>query len=511
MVYDLGGGTCDLSLVKYQKNEVSVIASAGDLDLGGIDWNSTLEQAIAKQFFKEFGVDPRESPESLQFLALEVEQAKRSLTVRPRAALTCQHGGQRKTYQVEQIQFEKLTQHLVNHTMKITQKMLKDKGMGWAHVDAVLLTGGSSRMPMIKNAMKKISGTTPNKMLSPDQSIAHGATYYAGMLLTNDKFARSILNDRASERLAQFRQRSVNARALGILIRDAHSAQRIPHYLIPANSTLPAAKTQRYGTVVPNQRRVNLQIVESGITSGKAPVKLGECIINDLPPNLPEGSEIDVTIRYDASARVHVDAVAVTSGKKASVEIIRQENMVAQLAADHMSEQSEELKQLTETGPGSLPSARPVLPAGKTLRTEPQSQPAGPKLRSIPAPPQLASHQSGLEDSDEPIPLDDNGQPIDIPRLSHSYEVSPRKSPRSVQTGNQTRPLTRPVAGPAVPAPPNDDEILELDQQTGKPRSPAGRKRTSTTRPSSQKQSRPRQSPPPASNPGEDEFWGLTE
>jgi molecular chaperone DnaK len=339
------------------------------------------------------------------------------------------------------------------------------------------------------------------------------------MLLTNDKFARSILNERATERLSQFRQRSVNARGLGILIRDAHSTHRVPHYLIPANSQLPAAKTQRYGTVVPNQRRVNLQIVESGLSKDQPPVKLGECIINDLPPNLREGSEIDVTIRYDANARVHVDAVDVSSGKTASVEIIRQENLVAQLAADHVSEQSAELKQLsqsrgaaqTESKPRQQPppSAKELpAPVSSMQRTEPRAKPAGPSIRPIPAPHaigQTPASRKELEDSDEPVPLDENGQPLDITRLSQTYEVSTRKKSQPVRPSKQTRPMTRP-GGSQIPAPPADDEILELDQQNAKRRPPAGRKRTPTTRPSSQRQS----SPPPEAQDG-DEFWGLTE
>jgi molecular chaperone DnaK len=390
-------------------------------------------------------------------------------------------------------------------------------------------------MPMVKNMMKKISGTTPNKMLSPDQSIAHGATYYAGMLLTNDKFARSILNERATERLAQFKQRSVSARSLGILIRDAHQAQRVPHYLIPANSTLPASQTQRYGTVVPNQRRVNLQIVESGTSKDAPPVKLGECIINDLPPNLPEGSEIDVTIRYDAAARVHVEAVAVSSGKKAAVEIIRQENVVAQLAADHVKEQSEELKALTKAAPNTLPPAKPrqetkaaverPVAAGKTQRTEPQSKPAGPKLRAIPAPPQLNPPQppvKELEETDEPIPLDEHGRPLEITRLSETYGVSNPNKSKPARPSKSTRPMTAQAAGPSVPAPPRDEEIMELDvdPQTGKrrpPAPPASKPRTPGTRPNPQRQPAQRSAPPPAppskktSKEGEDEFWGLVE
>ncbi len=334
LVYDLGGGTFDLSLVKYRKNEVSVIASSGDLHLGGINWNQALIDAIGSQFKKEFRDDPRADPESLQALALEVEQAKRSLSVRPRAALTCTHGGHRKTYQVEIEQFQRLTKPLVDRTEEITLKLLKDNNLGWAHVDVVLVTGGASRMPMIRGRLKSLSGRTLNTTLSPDLSIAHGATYYAGMLLSNDRFARSILNEDASQRLAQVKQQSVNARGLGILVRDVKTHTRVPHYLIPPNTPLPTEAMQKFGTVIPNQKRVHLVIIESGTDPEQPYVVLGDCQIDGLPPNLPEGSHVDVTISYDPQARVHVSAKDAASGKSADTEILRQENLVAQLTSD---------------------------------------------------------------------------------------------------------------------------------------------------------------------------------
>ncbi len=254
--------------------------------------------------------------------------------MRPRAALTCTHGGFRKTYQIELEQFQKLTKPLVDRTEDITLKLLKDNKLGWAHVDVVLVTGGASRMPMIRNRLKQLSGRTLNTTLSPDLSIAQGATYYAGMLLAHDKFARSILNEDASERLAQVKQQSVNARELGILVRDMTTQTRIPHYLIKPNTPLPAAATQQFGTVVPNQKRVHLMIVESGTDPDQPYVVLGDCKIDGLPPNLPEGSIIDVTISYDPQARVHVAAKDSASGKSAATEILRQENLVAQLASD---------------------------------------------------------------------------------------------------------------------------------------------------------------------------------
>lgn len=525
LVFDLGGGTLDLSVVKYHQDEVAVIASAGDLKLGGIDWNAILEDAISRQFAREFSEDPRTDPESLQFLALEAEQTKRSLSVRPKAALTCQHGGHRKTYQVTLEQFEKLSRHLVDRCETLTRSLLKDHAMGWAHIDVVLLTGGSTRMPMIRQRLDKISGTTPNRMLAPDLSIAHGATYYAGMLLSNDQFARSILKPEASDRLARVRQQSVTARGLGILVRDVKSSSRVPYYLIADNTPLPAEQTEKFGTVVDGQQRVHLQIVESGTTADQGFVRLGECIIDDLPPNLPEGSEVAVTIRYDASARVHVSARDVTSGREASTEIIRAENVVPQLASDH-------LRKPAAAGIEAAPAEFDVIPqpaeksAGKPAERSsspaeppPLRQPSARELPPVPKPPPAAqseakrnrpSEQSSrsriggldsaslpdaglLEASDQPIalcntccePLNSKGQcPVCPPEVKRKPSRQPRQgaarkqppsggkprtpagSPKNSQQRSAPgkRPSARPLPGPGTAASP--------PQQSGSPRKP---------------------------------------
>ncbi len=330
LVFDLGGGTLDLAIVKYQTNQVRVVASDGDLELGGLDFTKVLVDAAAEKFIADFGNDPRSHRGSLQFLSLEAEQAKRSLSVRSRAAITVQHEGHRKTYQIEQAEFESLSRRLIQRSEEITRRILKDNKFGWAHIDVVLTTGGASRMPMIRESLKKLSGRTLNSSLSPDQSIAHGAAYYAGMLLSNDHYARTVFNSTASSRLAKVQQQSVNARALGILVRD-ESGQRVPHYLIPANTPLPIAKTHVFGTVVDHQTRVHVQIVESGAGADRPPTVLGDCQISNLPADLPEGTEIEVTISYDHQARVHVSAREPVSGLRTEIEIIRQENVNSQL------------------------------------------------------------------------------------------------------------------------------------------------------------------------------------
>jgi len=327
LVFDLGGGTLDLAVVRYSRDEVRVIAADGDLELGGLDWTRVLVDLAAERFLAQFGLDPRETPESLQFLSLEAEQAKRSLSVRSRAAITVRHQNRLKTWQVERAEFEQSSRVLLERCRQVVQRILQENRFGWARIDTVLTTGGASRMPMVKELLSQLSGRTLNTSLSPDQSIAHGAALYAGMLQANRQQAKSVYDREVSERLRRVQQRSVSARALGILVRDESTGQRVPHYLIGANSPLPAAVTSVFGTVVSNQRKVHVRIVESGAGSDRPATVLGDCTVSGLPADLPEGSEIEVTLSYDHQARVHVTAREPVSGAIAEVEILRADNL----------------------------------------------------------------------------------------------------------------------------------------------------------------------------------------
>jgi molecular chaperone DnaK len=525
LVYDLGGGTFDLSLVSYTKDQVRVIASTGDLHLGGIDWNQCLVTAVAEQFTREFGDDPRRDPESLQHLAWEVEQCKRSLTVRPKAALIVQHAGRRKTYQIEREQFNQLTQHLVHRTHEITRGLIDKHKSGTAHLDlTVLSAGGSSRMPMIDDMLRTLKGTTISKALSPDQSIAHGATYYAGMLLTNSEFVHSIIDQKAVARLSKMKQQSVNARELGILIRDAKTDKRIPYYLIPANTPLPASATKVFGTVVPNQKRVNLFIVESGAGTDKAYAELGNCLIRELPPKLPAEARIAVTISYDASARVEVSAREMTSGREARTEIQRGENVVVRnirddeevLTLEPVEESAVELKPVDD----SL-AARPAAP--RPAAQAPVARPGGapPAAAARPAP------ASSPHSAEVPIPLcekcggvlDARGAcpscqkraaarvpaaqaapklPAVKPAATKPPVVKPDAKPGVKPAA--ARPQVKPIPSSVVPVPPprkpESSEIMELPRK----------------KPAAAPQKRPaRPGKSETADPGEEEFWKLTE
>ncbi len=495
LVFDLGGGTLDLAIVKYKTNEVRVVASDGDLELGGLDFTKVLVDAAAEKFIADFGNDPRSHRGSLQFLSLEAEQAKRSLSVRPRAAITVHHEGHRKTYQIGQPEFESLSRKLIQRCEEITRRILKDNKFGWAHVDVVLTTGGASRMPMIRESLKKLSGRTLNSSLSPDQSIAHGAAYYAGMLLSNDQYARTVFNSTASSRLAKVQHHSVNARALGILIRD-DEGQRVPHYLIPANTPLPVARTHVFGTVVDNQNRVRVRIVESGAGSDRPPTELGDCEITDLPPDLPEGTEIEVTISYDHQARVHVSAREPVSGRRAEAEIIRQENLNAQIQEKPVSVQASQDRQLSKAIPASSIASldRPPQPGMASGKSGPAKASVQPPVEMPPELSALAevanlSH-AAVEIEEQPVLLcNDCGTPLqrDGRCSSCNSEVEKRdvKAQRKVAPKKSGNPAKRVQAGPSSAT------SQPKPQSSGRSNTQAKRK--------------------PKADPNEAEFWDLVD
>lgn len=499
LVFDLGGGTFDLSLVQYNKSEVKVIASGGDLQLGGIDWNRKLEQIACNEFIKETPSDPRLDKESMQALALEVEQSKRSLSVRPKASVTVQHAGRRKSIAVTREQFETISQDLVDRCERITKKLLRDRRLGWAHVNSVLVTGGASRMPMVRNMLKRISGTTLNAALSPDQSISHGAAYYAGMLLSGSRFAQSYLGKSATARLSSIRQTSVNARALGILVRDPETGQRTPHFLLPEHTPLPARVQQTFGTVIPNQKRVHLHIVESGTSPDQPYAKLGACVIEQLPEQLPVSSPVEVTLRYDEQARVHVEAKDVTSGAVAMAVIVREQNRTV-LTADQA--QAAEVALRPAAGPPETPTASPqsaaaraVVPAASLKpvappAAKPQAQAtAARKLpRTSATKPSNAEATAMLERAERPVPLCNYcGEPLGA---------------RGACTGcGRIAPPARQRKG-GTPRVPSADEIESYLQSNSGPKKPG---RGATPRPKKPLQ-------PPATRPeaeGADEFWKL--
>src|SRR5262245_8561458 len=222
LIYDLGGGTFDLSLVRFDQTHLRVLATAGHLMLGGLDW----DQRLLEQFVHSFKVmhavdlaDPKHS-KSLRRLSCEIENAKRRLSdpAISETEIFFQHAGLEAEYRVSRQEFEAETADLVDQTRVLAEDLVKAAGVPWAKIDAIIPVGGSTRMPMIVRLIERLSVRGPRIYpLSPDFAVSTGAALYAGML-ESSRARSSMAQNLQAKTLAGFRTEVVSSRTLGILV-----------------------------------------------------------------------------------------------------------------------------------------------------------------------------------------------------------------------------------------------------------------------------------------------------
>jgi molecular chaperone DnaK len=326
LIYDLGGGTFDLSLVAYSAEEVRVLAASGDLRLGGIDWDERIADYIAEVFEQKHQLDLAADESLKRRLAREAELAKRALSVPGRTSITANLGfrGRRARITITRSQFEEMTRDLLDRTEHLIQQLLRAAGYHWHRLNRTIPVGGSSRMPMVPELIRRISlGISKTGVhgevvypIPPELSVAHGAALYAGIVASQSGGgAKGRL-----ERLAKMRVVNVNSRSLGLFVRDGN-IRLVNHIVIPRNTPLPAGSRVTVGTTRPGQRRVTLRVVQGETESASDADLLCECVIDDLPPELPEGSLVDVSLSYEENGLLLVVATHRATGLLASVSV----------------------------------------------------------------------------------------------------------------------------------------------------------------------------------------------
>ena len=320
LVYDLGGGTFDVTVVRLMKKRFQVLAIEGDVRLGGKDWDDRLVNWAADTFAKQFGTDPRDDPQSLAALDAAAERAKRTLSKVEQTTLTVAHAGHRTALPVSRAAFETLTQDLLVRTRLTTQQVLKQAGLTWAAVDKVLMVGGSTHMPMAGRMLAEVTGKEPDRSLAVSEVVARGAAVHAGIVREREARIRGGTGP-ALELLRDVIEISVNAHSLGVEIKK--QGERLNDRLIRKNTQLPAAVTRTYYTVADNQARVRVRILQGEASQAEACIPVGECWIDGLPPNLPKNSPVQVKCGVAANGRIEVTALDLTSGRTATAEIHR--------------------------------------------------------------------------------------------------------------------------------------------------------------------------------------------
>lgn len=323
MVYDLGGGTFDVTLVRYTPTHFQVLATDGDVQLGGIDWNDRLLDYVAEEFKSRHGQDPRESRATVQVLRNDCDAAKIALSTQNEVKLSCRHAGKSVSVSITRDKFQELTADLLQRTADTLDLVLDTAKMTAQDLDAIVLVGGSTLMPAVAQRIEQVTGKKPFKGISPHTSVAQGAAIHAAVLEAKHRGDSSSMAATVRKHLAAIKQDDVNSHGLGVIARHPRTGKYVNHVMIPHNSRLPAEVRQTFYTHEPNQARVSVRVTEGDAPDPDACVLIGTCRVSGLPANLPAKSPIEVTYSFDQAGRVQVSARDKTGGREATIQIER--------------------------------------------------------------------------------------------------------------------------------------------------------------------------------------------
>jgi molecular chaperone DnaK len=357
VIYDLGGGTFDVTILEIDGTRFRALATDGDVRLGGKDFDERLVNHLAEKFREAHGVDPRSDPQDAAQLWLDAQDAKHTLSTRSRTTVVCFHAGIRMRIDVSREEFEDMIRDLVERTETTTSLAVRQLGLEWSEIDRVLLVGGSSRVPMVADMLRRITGKAPDCSQSPDEAVAHGAALYAGMLMAQGAPAGSADPHRAGPACELI---NVNSHSLGVVGIHPKTRVRTNIVLIPRNTALPARAVRVFTTAKPNQRSVRVPVVEGESERPEDCIALGECIVRDLPAGLPQAAPIEVEYRYAANGRISVAARVPSVRFSAQVEIQRDESR----SLDDLDTWRARLLGRAPSPAPSLASSPPPLPDG---------------------------------------------------------------------------------------------------------------------------------------------------
>jgi endoplasmic reticulum chaperone BiP len=326
IVFDLGGGTFDVSLLSIEEGVLEVLATAGDTHLGGEDFDQQVIDHFVKVFNTKHDVDIRKDLMAMGKLKREVEKAKRTLSSQTSVRLEIESFFEGKDFNepLTRAKFEELNMELFKKTMKPVEQVLKDANVKKSEVDDIVLVGGSTRIPKVQQLLEDyFGGKKANKGINPDEAIAHGAAVQAGILSGEEECRDMVLID-------------VCPLTLGF-----ETTGGVMTKLIPRNTVIPTRKTQVVSTTVDNQMGVLIQIYEGERSMTKDNNLLGQFELNGIPP-APRGiPQIDVTFEIDSNGILKVSAKDQVAGKTESVTITNNRGRLSKEEIDRMVEEAE--------------------------------------------------------------------------------------------------------------------------------------------------------------------------
>jgi len=326
LVFDLGGGTFDVSLLTIDNGVFEVVATNGDTHLGGEDFDHRVMEHFIKLYKKKKGKDIRTDKRAVQKLRREVEKAKRALSSQHQARIEVESliDGEDFSETLTRARFEELNMDLFKATMKPVQKVMDDADMKVGDIHEIVLVGGSTRIPKVQQLVKEFfKGKEPSKGINPDEAVAYGAAVQGGVLSGEDQTSGIVLLD-------------VCPLTLGI-----ETVGGVMTKLIPRNSVIPTKKSQIFSTAADNQPTVTIQVFEGERPMTKDNHLLGKFDINGIPP-APRGvPQIEVTFEIDANGVLHVSAEDKGTGNKEQITITNDQNRLSPEDIERMVKDAE--------------------------------------------------------------------------------------------------------------------------------------------------------------------------
>ncbi|HBC75689.1 MAG TPA: molecular chaperone DnaK [Candidatus Wallbacteria bacterium] len=307
LVYDLGGGTFDVSVLELGDGVFQVKSTCGDMLLGGDDWDQKVIDYLVEEFKRENGIDLKNDPKAMQRLRDEAEKAKIELSGVMQTSINIpyitadQAGPKHLDTTLTRARFEDLTRDLLEKTRKPMERALEDAKLKISDIDQVLLVGGSTRMPQVVDLVKGFFGKDPCKNINPDECVAIGAAIQGGVLKGEVK---DVL-------LLDVTPLSLGIETLGSVFTK----------LIPRNTTIPTKRSEVFSTAADNQTAVSIHVLQGEREMAKFNKTLGKFDLVGLPP-APRGiPQVEVTFDIDANGIVHVSAKDKATGKEQSIRI----------------------------------------------------------------------------------------------------------------------------------------------------------------------------------------------
>lgn len=316
VVYDFGGGTFDVTILEVSPDTVEVLATGGEAHLGGNDFDQRIIDWLIKEFKKDQGIDLSGDPLALQRLKEAAERAKIELSSALETEINLPFissdasGPKHLYYKITRAQFENMSRDLVERSIERTKKTLKEAKIESKDVDAVVLVGGTTLIPAVREAVKRFFGKEPNKSINPEEVVAMGAAIQAEILTAKEE-GRAPEGEIKSVLLLDVLPLSLGIETLG----------GVNTIMIPKNTTIPTSKTQIFSTAADNQTSVEINVLQGERAMAKDNRSLGRFILDGIPP-APRGiPQIEVTFDVDANGILTVSAKDKATGKSQSIRI----------------------------------------------------------------------------------------------------------------------------------------------------------------------------------------------